>query len=327
MESKYKVDYKLLWSNEGALEHSASGGVFYLVANAFLKDYDTAKVYGCIFSNENKVIHVGITEKSQLSKFQGSKYVQSDMSLCFKSIYKELNEGVQVLFSGTACQVVALKKYLHESYENLYTVDVICHGVPSPLLWDRYVEYLEKKFGGHVGDIRFRNKSRTNRLGYILSFMCNENKYIVFPDEDPYYKAFIEGKSLRPSCYKCPYTDVTMHSDISIGDSNNKKFHSSEAVSLVIINSEKGQQLLELIENKCDCYETSFETESSENKKMVKPASKPNERAMFYEIALGKGIEYICPMVGIKIKLKNRIKNIIPTTVKDTVKKIIKRED
>ena len=318
-------DIKLLWTSEKMAVQSTSGGAFILIANAFLDNFDKSKVYGCVLDENNSVVHVSANKKNELQRMQGSKYVQSNINLCYSSVLNNLNNGIAVLFSGTACQIKALKCFLGKEYELLYTIDILCHGVPSPKFWKKYVEFLEKKYGGKISNIRFRNKSGTNRLGYVFMFECNGRSYRVFPNEDLYYLAFLNGDSLRPSCYQCPFVGVNNFSDVTLGDSNNKRFHPTEAISLIIENSEKGKRMLSWIEGKCEIIETYFEEECVENKKLLEAVQPTEKRKYFYRDIIENGIEQNYPNISSNVKLRNRLMNMMPIAMKDYGKKIINR--
>lgn len=313
------LQYKLIWSPNKETKHSTSAGGFYLMAKRLLENHkDNASVYGCAFVDGNAVKHIRVTTVTELKRLQGSKYIQSDMSDCFKYIKEDLDNNRFVLFSGTSCQAAAIKGYFGDNQDQLFVIDVVCHGVPSPRLWSDYMDHLEKKHKGILSNISFRNKSNTNRLGYVMKYECNGKCYTVFPSMDFYYQSFLDGTSLRRSCYVCPFVGDYGSADLSLADSNNKNYHPYEAVSLVIIRSEKGENLLDSIKDECDFYETSLEKEAKENKKLNIATVIPCGRENFYSM---RNTDKMDIEVGTMQKIKLYLKNIIPTKLKDKLKR------
>lgn len=137
---------------------SSSDGVFGTLAEYVLGI--GGYVCGCVYTDELEAIHILTNQKSDIERMYGSKYVQSRTEHCFPEISEKLKRGEVVLFTGTACQVAALRLYLDKDYPNLYCAEILCHGVPSPKLFAKYKHYLEKKLRGRVTDIRFRDKRR-----------------------------------------------------------------------------------------------------------------------------------------------------------------------
>lgn len=132
-----KDNVKLFWSSENITSKSTSAGLFVLIADNFLKIHENSTVYGCALV-ENQVKHIAIKNRKDLFRLQGSKYVQSNLTHVFLNVKEDLENGKNVLFSGTACQISAIKAYLKQDYQNLMTIDIVCHGVPSPEFFDYY---------------------------------------------------------------------------------------------------------------------------------------------------------------------------------------------
>lgn len=320
-----KNNVKLFWSSNKKTKYSASAGAFYCIAEDFLNSFKKdSVVYGCAII-DGKAVHIGICDKNDLYKLQGSKYVQSNILQVFDELKLFLEKGKKVLFSGTACQVAAIKSYLRKDYKNLYTIDIVCHGVPSPELFESYQDWLKKKYKSDtIKDIRFRNKSATNRNGYILKLKTDDKKRRIFAAKDPYYSAFLEGYSLRPSCYECKYSNENRVSDISIGDSIDAKFHPTQGISLVIINSEKGKDIFNKIQYKNDIVKSTYEKESAHNLQLKKSTKLPDKRYIFYKELKEKGWDFEVPYISIISNVKIYLKNIIPTYFKVNIKKLIK---
>lgn len=321
-----KCGLYLIWNDDKRTKQSTSAGAFILIADAFLHYFAESEVYGVVWNTDNAAIYSVARCYDDLTKMQGSKYVQSSMGDTLKNINNSLKNGRTVLFCGTGCQIMALKNYIGIESENLYTIEVLCHGVPSPKLWKEYLVYLEKKYGGKPYDIRFRNKTKCNRLGYVFSFKANGKKHLIYPDEDLYYSSFLNNNSLRPSCYKCPFIGTKSCGDILLGDSNNQSFHPDDTISLMSINTNKGIFLYRLISSCCEICETNISDESTHNQKLVRPALVPYDRNSFYAEVFEKGISNCVFESNLITKIKNRIKFRISTKRKNVIKKITKRK-
>lgn len=231
---------------------SSSGGLFTLFAMQIL-DQDGV-VFGAAFDENFMVHHIAIESMEELSKLQGSKYIQSRIENTYREVAQYLKVGRKVLYTGTACQVAGLKKYLGKEYEQLYTIDVLCHGVPSPKVWKRYLDYQEKCHDGVVTRIFFRQKDfgwKTFALKIQFSNL-SEYKQIFF--DDFFMQMFLANICLRPSCHACKFKELDRPSDITIGDSWGIENYmpdmdDNNGTSVVLIRSSKGQKLFDLCQS------------------------------------------------------------------------------
>mgnify|MGYP001320238558 FL=1 len=224
---------------------SSSGGIFSLLAEQVLEEGGV--VFGARFDNHWEVVHDYTESKDELSAFRGSKYVQSRLGDSFLQVETFLKTGRTVLFSGTPCQIAGLKLFLHHEYNNLLTVDFVCHGVPSPKVWRRYL--IEKAENRRIHDIDFRSKKEGwKKFSFSLSLLVNESGETVSSTsvfyEDIYMKAFLSDLILRPSCYACPFKSGRAGSDVTIGDfwgieNILPEIDDDKGVSLVLLNNEK----------------------------------------------------------------------------------------
>lgn len=246
---------------------SSSGGVFFALSEKIIKHYKGI-VYGAAFDETWNVRHVRCETLEEVLALRGSKYVQSDVGNCFKLAERDLRDGRTVLFSGTSCQILALRKYLRQLYPKLITLDVICHGVPSPSVWQAYIsENIGLSSEGRmcIKDISFRNKKdgwkkfNLTVTGVKIenqSAMTSERKHMteacVFSEchkENEFMKLFLRNIILRPSCANCPAKKGRAGSDISLGDFWNigeryPCFDDDKGVSMVLVNTEKGKTVL-----------------------------------------------------------------------------------
>lgn len=238
--------------DETVLKKSTSGGAFYALALRTLNL--SGNVYGCSYDKNLRVQHVRVNKIDDLHCLQGSKYVQSDTKLTYRSVRNDLMHGTYVLYSGTPCQIAGLRTYLDNIDDSrLVTIDIICHGVPSQKFFDQYVEWLKKdNLRGDITNVAFRDKMHRGWSCAGLIYYSNGNnlsKRILEPSSSYYYHAFLKGTIFRESCYSCPYATQKRVGDISLGDfwGIEKEFpqYNNKGCSLVIINTEKGRNFAE----------------------------------------------------------------------------------
>ena len=190
--------------------NSSSGGIFPALSSFTIMHGGV--VYGAALVSPHKVSHIRISHLEDLAKLQGSKYVQSDISNIFSKILEDLNVGRQVLFSGTPCQVKALHLYLQKPFANLLTVEVVCHGVPSPLVFSKYMDAC------HAHSFQFRDKGRS-WVDYDTIIELRNGKFKTEKaSHNLYMRAFLQNITIRPSCSACPAKSFTSKADISLGD-------------------------------------------------------------------------------------------------------------
>ena len=205
----------------------------------------------------------------------------------FKECKNFLIENKKVLFTGTPCQIEGLKLFLGKEYENLLTMDIICHGVPSPLVWKKYTEFCEKKFASRIVKTAFRRKNDGWKQ-YSLSFtFANDSEYCASLIKDPYLRIFLKDVCLRESCYNCPSKKINRVSDITIADFWGIKnfapeFDDDKGTSLVIMHSKKGEEIFSDLEN-CRVKEITLENGLKYNPAMVRSCVRPKGRECFFD--------------------------------------------
>lgn len=252
---------------------------------------------GCIYTDDLEAVHTLSNRKQDIEKMYGSKYVQSRAEHCFPEIQSHLMEEDIVMFTGTACQIAALRLYLGKDYSHLYCVEILCHGVPSPGLFAKYKQYMEKRLGGTIKDIRFRDKRRDgwgSEHRTCIIYEKNGRLCEHRPILPAYFSAFFYGLNLRESCYQCRFARSERVTDLTIGDfwgswkKYQKRFH--EGISVVGVNSEKGYVLSEKISNRFDFYEILLEDEAiASNDNFTHSIKRPKERTSFYDGILNYG--------------------------------------
>ena len=302
--------------NEGIRSKSSSGGIFSIIAEHVLNKCGV--VYGTSMGNDCKeAINTRILNINELEKLRGSKYLQSSMNDSFKNIKIDLESKRVVLFSGTPCQVFGLKSYLGKEYDNLFTIEIICHGVPSPLLWNKYVDYLENKYHSRVTEVNFREKkTNSNRFGIQKKkdAICIYNSV----QTDPYLVMFLNNCCLRPSCYNCLFKDKKSQADLTLGDfwgvqNITPEIDDKKGISLVLIQSQKGKMLLEHISDNIAFMTSDYNLAIAHNSSYYLPVTKPATRDMFYFELEKKPFKSILSRYA-KLKFKTRINAIIRST-------------
>lgn len=231
-------------------KNCSSGGIFGLLAEHILSNQGI--VAGAVFNQEYKCVHFIAHNEKELFPMLGSKYVQSECSGVFPEIKKSLREGMNVLFSGTPCQVAGLRNYLGRTYSNLCCVDIACHGTPSAADFEKCKMHIEKKHNGNLVYIKFRDKKHGGWY-HSLSYTIEKNgvlkEFTAAPYKIPYYYLFLQSMNIRKSCYRCPYVGLERTGDITLADywraeKSYKEGEIGSGVSAVMCNTEKGVELL-----------------------------------------------------------------------------------
>lgn len=284
--------YVAINSDTNIVARSSSGGVFTALAKYILKSKGV--VYGCIMKNDFSVVHSRLSNLKYIDRMRRSKYVQSDTKDTYYQVKCDLERGLKVLYTGTPCQISGLKLYLNKEYQNLYCVDLICHGVPSNNFFKQCVNYYQKN-GDRVVKYEFRLKSKIKKYYSLILILISPNgkkRKIIKPYYmDPYYEAFVNCKSYSEACYKCHYACNDRVGDITIGDYNHiekyhpdivKRLYDHKSVSAVMINTYKGEELFKQIFNYMDIIPTKFRWIAENNRNLSKPSVRPSERTNIY---------------------------------------------
>ncbi len=227
---------------------STSGGLFTALSDIILKR--GGAVAGAVMKEDFSVVHVIANDAAGRNAMRYSKYVQSDCSRIFTPIAGLLRAGREVLFTGTPCQVAALYGFLDNEPENLYTADFICHGVPSPMVFDLFRRDLAARFGAPMVSFRFRDQQRGCVPMRIGAEFANGAHYLEDCEHDPYFQLFLSSILNRECCSKCPYTKVHRSSDLTLGDcwrfaSFAPQWDDNTGVSTLLVNTKKGKKLFE----------------------------------------------------------------------------------
>lgn len=282
-------------NNSEVRMHSSSGGIFTLLAEQTIQKGGV--VFGACFDKEWNVVHRYTETLGGLSVFRGSKYVQSDMGTSFQDAKRFLDQGREVLFSGTPCQIAGLKNYLRKSYPTLLTVEVACHSVPSPKVWNSYLSNKR-----NISSINFRSKCKGWK-GYHVVVEYEEHKEEIPSGKNFYMIAFFSALSVRPSCYTCPAKLGNSQSDIMIADFWGidkvlPEIDDDKGCSLVIIHNPKILQLLKTLN--CKLYSQSLDKALKYNRSIVESCHLPINRKFFFALLNRYGFSYAYHLVTTK---------------------------
>lgn len=280
---------------------SASGGVFAELATKVIEQGGV--VYGCIFVRQNGVLRPIIAEATTIADVEpmlGSKYVQSDTHDSYKKVKNRLKEGRLVLYSGLPCQVAGLKGFLCKDYDNLLTLDIICHGTPNERFFQSYISDLENKINGTITKFNFRGKIKGwGDFAYTYTYIDtkgNERNAWGCLEDSIYYEMFLASSIYRESCYHCPFASLNRPSDITIGDcwgidvehpeydeNQGGIFSFKKGISCVIINTEKGLSFVEA--NGCgfEISQISLENVVKYNHQLSRPSYDSPNRMEYYK--------------------------------------------
>lgn len=319
--------FGVILTNQKNLLNSTSGGAFFAIASAVLKQ--DGVVYGAAMIDFHTK-HIRVTSYDKLRMLQGSKYVQSEMGHIYSLVKKDLKDNKKVLFSGTPCQIEGLHRFLDRKYKNLITCDLLCKGVPSPKLFDKYIEFLQKRHGGNISDFNFRDKS----LGYILLSTVNIKKKKIFLHgiEDSYVKAVGAGY-VRESCFACKFTSEMRVGDISLGDfwhiGEKEKIEKNvnNGCSLVICNTVQGIGILEDIKEFAYVEERSWdEARRSQSSALTHPIKKPLDYEQFNLDAVCNDWKMISKKYLRSKTLIGMMRDMLPKTLERKIAETLKRK-
>jgi len=316
--------YACINKDEGIRMKSSSGGIFTLLASAVIEQGGV--VFGVAFDSDFSAFHTYVEDKTELEKLRGSKYVQSRIFDTYKKVKEYLDLKRIVLFSGTPCQIGGLKTYLGKEYDNLIMQDIICHGVPSPLVWQKYITLRETKAGSKIGRTFFRHKKYGWKTYSVRFEFSNRTEYEQIFSKDLFMRAFLANLCLRPSCYNCHFKSKERESDITLADfwgveKECADMYDNKGTSLVLVNSEKGKKLFEKIEDELIFKEVEINSALAHNSAAYKSVCRPKKREKFMKKVTTKNFERVVKKYSRRTFL-NRCKNKFKTICKIVLKNI-----
>lgn len=311
--------------NEKIRLKSSSGGIFTLIAEKIISQGGV--VFGAAFANDFKSVHhICVDNVTDLEKLRGSKYVQSMIGDAYKQAKYFLENGRKVLFTGTPCQIGGLYSYLQKPYDTLYTQDIICHGVPSPMVWEKYVEERERKSNSQTQRMFFRHKKYGWKTYAVLFEFSNNTAYVKNLREDSFMRAFLSNACLRPSCYNCSFKSIKRQADITLADfwgiqNVLPEMDDDKGTSLVLIHSEKVQKLMESIQSISHTECVSEEVVTKFNSAAIQSAKMGEYRDIYMRRIVSESPDELAK-IYFKVPLKRRIVFILS---KIGLMKVIKR--
>ena len=330
--------YAVQLLDKEALKDSTSGGVFTVLSREIFRRGGV--VYGCVWDeNYNAVIRCAHNEE-EMKPMRGSKYVWSWAGDTYPEIKQQLEAGQTVMFTGLPCQVAGLRNYLRRDYENLFTLDFLCSGTPSPMAFQKYLDTICKPgMKRSELNLKFRDKNPYG-LGVHITYKGRKAKKTSDHISNPYYYSFYTRLVDRNSCFQCPYGTEQRVADLTMGDYwGVAKFHTefdiNSGVSAILINSERGNVLLQTVSEQMQIVPTRAADIAAGNnlslgnkRKTIKVAP---FREQFFQTVKTKGwkaaeYRYLLTKPRVKVIIKDGIKRMIPSNVKVILKKVLKRK-
>lgn len=308
--------YALKHKNMDIRMTSRSGGAFAGLSYHILSLGGV--VYGAVYGDNYSVKHFRCTDKKDLPKIQGVKYIQSEMNDIFFDVKSDLKSGKYVLFSGTTCQVAGLLAFLKNTdTAKLYTADLICHGVPNNMIWQEFLHWNERKYNGKLTDAKFRDKSYGWKP-HFESVTINGKKHRT----KRFCLMFYENDILRPSCYECKYASLDRAGDFTLGDfwgikKQYKDMFDKTGCSLFLINTKRGEELFDKISHNFILKDADVVKASFPNPNLRFATPLPKNREYFWKLYRTYDFDKVMKIYNRKIfksrvkKNLNRIKRII----------------
>lgn len=295
---------------------SSSGGMFTAVSDYILQN--GGKIYGADFDDNMHLRHTAASTEEERNRMRGAKYIQSDISNVFESIKADLKNGLPVLFVGTPCQVSSIKKVIGEN-DKLYTVDLICHGAPSPEVWEKYIDYIQKKYNKKAVYFSFRNKDiawrkYSGRVTFSDGTVIANNRLL-----SAYCELFQYDLIMRTACERCPFACISRVGDMTLGDfwgieNILPEIDDNKGVSAVLINTEKGEKLFDEIKGGLEIYEVAIERIAAKQPNLSRPSKKSIKADAFkndFENLPFKKVLKKYTNVGLKRRVISLIKGVL----------------
>lgn len=316
--------YAAVVKNLPELKASTSGGVFGVLSEYVLSKHGV--VYGCAWDKKLSVHHVRIDRLEELNIIRQSKYIQSRIECSYLTAKEDAEGGMLVLYSGTACQIAGLRKYLGRDYENILTVEIACHGVPSPGLFEKYIFWQESHQRQKIVGFQFRSKDKHKKGEHFMFCMELEKgqKKYGFSQEDPYYGSFLEGRTLRETCYHCKYKKQERVADFLLSDywgveKEHPSFPARYGASAVAITTRKAKRIFEAIHDKLTIEDSTFDKMTIHNRSILSTVH-CKERDKLHTI--NSDSETLFKELKPVFSFRRRVKNLVPENLKTIFKRI-----
>ncbi|ACN15624.1 predicted F420 dehydrogenase, beta subunit [Desulforapulum autotrophicum HRM2] len=302
-------------------EFATSGGMFFEIAQKTIQKGGV--VFGAAYDRNWNLEHSKAETLEGCVKFCGSKYAQSNTKLTYSEVKQYLEDGRFVYYTGTPCQIAGLKNFLKSDHPYLITSDIVCHGTPSNLLFKKEILWRETQKGKRIESLSYRNKDRFG-WGYDCKIIWYNGK-IEYEDScnSPFFNGFWENKTLRKSCYACQFASIPRMGDITLADFWGVKKHvkrirhTGKGVSMILVNSKKGEQLLQTLDN-VEFHNSDLHTALSVQAHLSRPVKQPASRNRIYDEAYTEEYGHFARynivssrIAELKRHLRNFIKRII----------------
>ena len=306
---------------------STSGGMFYVMATKFITDGGV--VYGASMNDALLAYQRRVDNIKDLDALRGSKYMQSDTNHSFSKVKKDLLDGTKVLYSGTPCQIAGLKLFLRKEYKNLYTIDLVCHGVPSPMIFAEHLRYINKKEGASVSKFYFRGKKLSGWRAYVSYELSNGKKIQKQTGEDFYFNAFCLDYFNRRSCFSCEYSCLERVGDVTLSDfwggerfiKELKKVR-KHGYNLVICNTSNGEELFGNVDSYISKIKCDISIAQKGDVRLRNAEPEPLIRDIIYKEYRDHGYEFIANKYASKLTLKQKL---VPNWLKNIIREIQSR--
>lgn len=307
-------------------ETSSSGGIASLLSRTIIRQGGV--VYGCTARDISHVQHIRVNNDDDLFLLKGSKYVQSDLGDCYKRIKVDLHSNLQVIFIGTPCQIAGLRTYLRKDYENLVTIDFVCHGVPSQIILN---ESLRTKTNENLREctLSFRRKIKNgkkidSKYGLFLDNKKGQSVYNGMHPKDMYIAGFLSALYYRESCYQCKYATSERVSDITVGDYADRDSEYSQLsgsdflLSMITLNTQKGEKLFADLNETVEIAPIEYSKLVAVQGQLRMPMKRHPNRDKFSDLFQNADFEK-----DVKLLISNDLKRIAKITRKTRIREIL----
>ena len=306
----------------------SSGGAFFEIAVSFLRKGGV--VYGAAFDGNLKLMHRRASTLEELIPLCKSKYLHSDMTGIYSALQNDLKAGTQVLFVGTPCQVSAVKNLFAKRYESqLYLADFLCHGTGTQRVFDACIREEERRRGGRITDFCFRAKTRPTEHSFSYTLTRGKKRKTVsgYAFELSYYHAFLQYTIFNDACYRCPYAQNARVGDITLGDFwGIQQYHATlddqAGVSMLAINSAKGEALFSLARDACEAYPYALSIAANHNQSYREPEPYPVKKQELVNILKSKGESALVRVMSCPNVKKNLVWARLPACLKSAYRRL-----
>lgn len=285
-EQEFPMVYAAYNKHADVLKASTSGGMFTPMYRYILSL--GGKVAGVVYNEKMDVVYAIAAEEGECGRFHGSKYIFADSGTIKIKVKELLDEGEYVLFSGSPCQIAALKSFLGKEYGRLYSVEIICHAALSPKVFKKYREFLEERYQSKITSFTFRNKFKGIKNPVLIVEFASGSLEMELGSENNLFRGFLDDNIQRPSCYMCEFGLLKNGvADITIGDywgieKQHPDFVNDQGVSVLKINTVKGQRIFEEIKDDLVLKPSTYESAYKANHRAPKSFDSSRSKLMYY---------------------------------------------